>query len=60
MIKQFSVDIKTDDSLSECDLEMAINQVLILAGFKVKSVDWRSTWDTEEHYEKGFGPDSSD
>jgi len=60
MIRQFSVDIKTDENMSETDLEYAINEALVLSEFKVMGVNWRATWNNEKDYEKGFGPDSSD
>ena len=60
MIRQFSVDIKTDENMSETDLEYAINEALVLSEFKVMGVNWRATWVNDKTYEKGFGPDSSD
>lgn len=59
MIKQFSIDIKTDLD-SSFELEREIDKTLTMLGFNVMGVNWRATWNNEKDYEKGFGPDSSD
>ena len=64
MIKQFSVDIEINNkrikNMDLFEIEHAINNALIIAGFKVRGVEWRATWNKCEYYEAGFGPDSSD